>query len=88
VRITKLADARAGDFVQIWRHRGTGHSVIFIDWVRKGGRIQGLRYWSTQKSTQGIGYRTELFGSEGKALRRDMFYLCRAGVAVAGSGLR
>lgn len=58
-------DARAGDFVQLWRHSGSGHSVIFINWVYRDDQIAGLTYWSTQTSTRGIGYRTEWFGPDG-----------------------
>ncbi|RME71648.1 MAG: hypothetical protein D6776_09925 [Planctomycetota bacterium] len=61
-RIRRLEDARPGDFVQLWRHSGSGHSVIFLAWVREGGRIVGMRYWSTQSSTRGIGVRVERFG--------------------------
>jgi hypothetical protein len=79
VRITKWRDAREGDFVQLWRHNGSGHSVVFLRWKKKSGKIVGLTYWSTQKSTNGIGERTELFGYEGSTLKRDELYLCRVG---------
>ncbi len=78
-QITKLEDARAGDFVQLWRQSGTGHSVIFLEWKKKGDDIAGFTYWSTQKSTQGIGRRTEWFGTEKSDVKRDEFYLCRVG---------
>lgn len=78
-RIEKLEDARPGDFVQLWRHSGSGHSVIFLGWERAGDRITGLRYWSTQKSTQGIGTRTEMFGDHGKALDVEKLWICRVG---------
>lgn len=49
-----------GDFVQIWRHSGSGHSVIFKEWIRdESGEITGLRYWSTQPGTDGISENTE-----------------------------
>ncbi|MCA9319159.1 MAG: hypothetical protein KDB53_00420 [Planctomycetes bacterium] len=71
--------AKPGDFVQLWRNSGSGHSVVFIDWVEKNGRIQGLEYWSVQKSTRGIGRRKEMFG-EGKGdLDRTKFWICRVG---------
>jgi hypothetical protein len=51
-----------GDQVQLWRRSGSGHSCIFIDWARdEEGEIIGLTYWSTQRSTNGIGYNTEYF---------------------------
>ncbi len=56
VEVARIEDARPGDFVQIWRKNGSGHSVIFV--AREGG---GLKYWSTQNATNGIGYRTETY---------------------------
>lgn len=74
--IETFEDARAGDFVQLWRHDGSGHSVIFVDWVRSGARITGLKYWSTQGSTKGIGVNTESFG-EKKGLDREQLHIVR-----------
>ncbi len=55
---------KPGDDVQLWRTSGSGHSVIFIDWVRDAQQnITGIRYWSTQSSTNGINYNTESFSS-------------------------
>lgn len=74
--VEKFEDARAGDFVQLWRHDGSGHSVIFVDWVRSGAKITGLKYWSTQGSTKGIGVNTESFG-EKKGLDRERLHIVR-----------
>ncbi|TWT38205.1 Transglutaminase-like superfamily protein [Posidoniimonas corsicana] len=74
------ADAQPGDFVQLWRTSGSGHSVVLLDWVREGGEIVGLRYRSSQKSTDGIGDRTEYFAdAEGKggSVVRQRTYVCR-----------
>lgn len=76
-------DARPGDFVQLWRANGSGHSVIFVAWVRGAdGAIDGIRYWSTQGSTQGIGEREESFldSAGDRRVLRDAFYLCRVGL--------
>lgn len=54
------AQARAGDFVQLWRHDGGGHQAVFMNWLWKGDEIVGLTYWSSQPSTRGIGYRSEV----------------------------
>ena len=35
-----------GDFMNISRDNGSGHAVVFVDWVRQGGTIVGLRYYS------------------------------------------
>lgn len=58
-------DALPGDFVQIWRRQGSGHSVIFLSWVRdEEGEISGFRYWSSQPGTDGIRPTIEYFAPE------------------------
>jgi hypothetical protein len=56
------AEARAGDFLQYWRQlppaRPSGHSVVFLGWTPEGG----VRYWSSQPSTDGVGERVEVPG--------------------------
>ena len=53
--------AQPGDFVQFWRGK-SGHSVIFLDWVRdEQGQRRGIRYWSSQKATDGMGIHEEAF---------------------------
>lgn len=78
--VKQLKDARPGDFVQIWRTNKSGHSVVLIDWVREGGRIVGIKYRSSQKSTDGIGDRVEYFadapGRNGK-VDRSRVYVAR-----------
>ncbi len=74
--ISRLEDARAGDFVQLWRKDGSGHSVIFLAWETRGGTITGITYWSTQNSTKGIGRNTEKFGDK-KGVDRDHLYVVR-----------
>lgn len=60
-RITNFEEARPGDFIDFTRKNQTGHTVVLINWVRENGKIVGLRYWSSQESTKGIGYKTEYF---------------------------
>jgi hypothetical protein len=57
----KMEDAAPGDFVQLWRKSGTGHSVIFLDWVRDEdtGNVIGFKYRSAQG--KGIGTTKEFF---------------------------
>lgn len=63
----KIADAREGDFLQLWRTNKSGHSVVFLEWVTEGGKPIGIKYRSTQKLTDGIGDRVEHFAeSAGK----------------------
>lgn len=71
--------AKPGDFVQFWRKSGSGHSVIFIKWKRNSsGQIIGLTYWSTQKSTKGIGFKTEYFRGKYGILPKKI-YIARVG---------
>jgi len=78
-RVTDREAARKGDFVQLWRHSGSGHSCVFLDWVREDGRIVGLSYWSTQRATNGIGEREERFGEDGSSVKADELYVVRVG---------
>lgn len=75
--IEEREEARAGDLVQFWRHGGSGHQAVFVNWVYRKGQIVGLTYWSTQTSTRGIGYHTEMIGPEG--IKDDEVYVGRAG---------
>jgi hypothetical protein len=72
--------ARPGDFVQFWRNDGSGHSVVFLAWVRGGRSIAGLRYWSTQAATNGIGERTERIGPGPREVDRARIHIARAGL--------
>lgn len=77
-RVTNLNDAQPGDFVQFWRNNGSGHSVIFISWdSNTSGTITGLNYWSTQKATNGIGYRTEKIGTGSRDINKDLIFIGR-----------
>ena len=72
-------DAAPGDFVQFWRGTGSGHSVVFDRWVRDPeGNITALRYWSTQKKTNGIAYNTETVGGK-KGIDLNKTYIVRIG---------
>ena len=82
-RVTSLEDARPGDVVQFWRNSGSGHNNIFIEWVRDNNdTITGLTYWSTQGSTDGIGYNTEYFGSSGSTINPSYLFLARPSMPV------
>ena len=51
--------------MDISRSNGTGHTVIFQNWIRSdSGQITGVRYWSSQDS--GIGINTEYFDNSGR----------------------
>ncbi|MEO0529042.1 MAG: hypothetical protein AAF266_00545 [Planctomycetota bacterium] len=72
-----LDDARPGDFVQLWRTGGSGHSVVFLDWLEEDGRRVGFRYRSSQGSTDGIGDATERFSDAGGRVLRDRTHAAR-----------
>jgi len=61
-RIVPYDEARPGDFLQLWRTNDTGHSAIFLGWIRNPAEeIVGVNYWSSQKNTNGIAERFEYF---------------------------
>ncbi|MEG6615941.1 copper amine oxidase N-terminal domain-containing protein [Peptococcaceae bacterium 1198_IL3148] len=82
-RIGNIADAQPGDFVDISRENNTGHTVIFIDAIKKDGQIVGFKYWSSQESTNGIAYKTEYFnlkdqnGNKYGNVMADKVYIAR-----------
>lgn len=66
-----LNTVEKGDFAQIWRRDGSGHTAIFMGWVYDAAdAIIGFNYWSSH-SGMGIGYKTEYFGPGEKNLLRD-----------------
>ncbi|MDR7871292.1 MAG: hypothetical protein RIN55_10550 [Tissierellaceae bacterium] len=65
-RITNLEEVAPGDFIDLSRENNTGHAVVFIDWIREGNRIIGLKHWSSQQSTSGISYKEEYFNVRDK----------------------
>lgn len=76
--ITDWNLAKAGDFCDISQNNGTGHSVIFIRWLKNpDGKIIGMDYFSSQK--KGVGFRTELFSDTGGKVLRDQVHLARIG---------
>lgn len=83
-REVPLAEARAGDFCQLWRHSGSGHSVIVVK-VEKDekGTPTALRYWSAQTSTNGIHENTERFSDEKSGVIAAETYVARVGAVPA-----
>lgn len=78
-KINKMQDVEAGDFVQIWRTSGSGHSVIFIDWItNEQGDTTGMTYWSTQPQTDGANYNTEYFDGYGGKVDSAVTHYSRA----------
>lgn len=80
-KIEDFEDMKAGDFLDYSRSTGSGHSVIFIDWVRDDdGKIIGFKYFSSNSG--GVGYATEYFhdsGVEGGTVLKKWFRPARVG---------
>lgn len=74
-----IQQAQAGDFIQFWRRGRTGHSAIVLDVTQ-----EGVEYFSTQPSTDGIGRRTEYFTGSNPI---DETYVARALVPEVGKKL-
>jgi hypothetical protein len=51
----KPSEALAGDFVNINWVKGPGHSVVFLRWEKTVQGEPGMRFWSSQTSTNGLG---------------------------------
>lgn len=76
--VTDWDDVEEGDFIQFWRNSGSGHNAIFVDWEwDMDGNVIGFLYWSTQNSTDGIGYNSEYFGSGGSTVNPQYFFPAR-----------
>jgi len=77
-KITDWEEAKAGDFCDISRNNSTGHSIIFINWIRdKDKKIVGMKYFSSNSS--GVGYGREYFSDSGGKVLRDWVRLARVG---------
>jgi len=65
--------------MQLYRVK-SGHSVIFLGWVEKDGKRIGVKYRSSQGSTNGIADNTEYFSDGGMpkaAVDRKRIYFGR-----------
>jgi hypothetical protein len=78
-----LEDTKAGDFCQIWRTSGSGHSVVVVETIKKDNKITGLKYYSsngkvnpTTKRT-GAGENTEYFSDSGGTMLKKNTYFAR-----------
>jgi len=81
-RIARLDDALPGDFVQAWAADGSGHSMVFLGWDRDpAGAIRGIRYWSSQPWTDGIGASSMPVGPDGWVA--DQIHVARAACPAA-----
>ncbi|MFH1529990.1 MAG: hypothetical protein ABIK09_04540 [Pseudomonadota bacterium] len=85
--------ALPGDFVNFSRSNGTGHAVIFVDWVTEDGEIAGMRYYSCNgggeshpdpddpENAHGISgpsFQTEYFTDAGGSVLKSYVFIGRA----------
>ena len=76
-------DAKPGDFVQIWRNNGSGHSVIFVDKLMKDGVPIGIKYYSSNgginqnTGRSGAGEASEKFTEYGGRVLKKNTYFAR-----------
>ena len=51
----KPENARPGDFMNISWKSGIGHSTVFLGWCLDRQNRKAVRFWSSQKGTNGLG---------------------------------
>jgi hypothetical protein len=68
-------EAVPGDFLQIWRTGGSGHSTVFTGWLEKDGKRIGVKYRSAQGG--GVGDKQERFSDSGGSVVRARTYFSR-----------
>jgi hypothetical protein len=86
-------DVLPGDYVNLSRSTGSGHAVIFVDWIEEGGAKVGLRYYGCNGSGEscpdpddplnsegnsGPSYNTELFEGSGGTVLPEALFVGRA----------
>lgn len=78
-RIYEWDEARKGDFIQLWnRDRTFGHSAVFLDWVRDPkNEIVGVKFWSSQPWTEGIGVSELGLGEEPSDMDPESVFIAR-----------
>jgi hypothetical protein len=75
-----MEQAKPGDFLQLWRVGGSGHSVVFTGWLMdpsRPGVPVGFSYRSSQPRTDGIGNSQERFSDAGGTVLRNRIYFSR-----------
>jgi hypothetical protein len=60
-----IEDVRPGDFAVFFRNPKSGHSVVVVEPLRRGTKLIGLRYRSSQPATDGVGDAVEYLVSSG-----------------------
>jgi len=93
-RITDWNEIKPGDFIDFTRANHTGHAVVFLDWVYHNGQIVGMRYWSTQDLTSGVGVAVEYFDAtlanaeRRSPIKADSLFVARVGAVSDYRGFR
>jgi cell wall-associated NlpC family hydrolase len=69
-------DAQPGDFI-VFSRPSSGHNAVFLGWIKHNNQIQGLRYRSSQPSTDGVGNEQEYFNTSGGDIIPKYFFVAR-----------
>ena len=74
-----MEQAQPGDFLQLWRTGGSGHSVVFTGWLMDPAKPApvGFTYRSSQPRTDGVGDSQERFSDSGGTVLRDRIFFSR-----------
>ncbi|MDK2973620.1 MAG: hypothetical protein PWP23_3375 [Candidatus Sumerlaeota bacterium] len=76
--IRSLDDALPGDFLQFWRHTGSGHSAVLLKVERNdAGKPSALIFWSVHQTT-GVSQKREEIGSGPREIDPSQIYIVRA----------
>lgn len=82
--------ATTGDLANISRSTGSGHSILFVDWITQGDEITGIRYYGCngsgeshpdpedpddQDDISGPSFQTEMFEGHGGTVLPSYLYL-------------
>jgi hypothetical protein len=85
-QIKDLEQVKQGDFIDFSRTNNSGHTAIFINWLRDAsGKIIGFKYWSTQTSTNGINYKEEYFSDYSSDANKGLVYRNQLYIGRVGS---
>lgn len=82
VEIPNISLAKPGDLIQFWRDFGNGHCVILTSLDEDFDGVNGINFWSAQRSTKGVSYNTEYLIEEGGHIDPGKIYIVRPVVPV------
>lgn len=72
--LTDPTNLQAGDYVRVKRNDEKYYHGIINETIIEGEQLIGIKYWSSQPETNGIGYKTEYFGDEGSLYLNESYF--------------